>query len=118
MRGLPGRPPSSAAGGEVRRASDPVRPMGRPPRPLVPPGGAPRRRASARRHPNQEVVLDELSEDQYVEDRLVIPDEMVNYLQQVRELVVLGRTGDFSPCILQKLEAKIRETPFLFVECL
>ncbi|XP_043225760.1 transcriptional activator cubitus interruptus-like isoform X2 [Amphibalanus amphitrite] len=83
QRGLPGRPPSSSVGGEQqRRASDPVRPMGRPPRPLGPPAGPPRRRASARRHPNQEVVLDELSEDQYIEERLVLPDEMVNYLQQ------------------------------------
>ena len=29
------------------------------------------------------MVLDELSEDQYIEERLVLPDEMVNYLQQV-----------------------------------
>ena len=71
--------------------------MGRPPRPLGPPAGPPRRRASARRHPNQEVVLDELSEDQYIEERLVLPDEMVNYLQQVRAgeravLVILPRS--------------------------
>ena len=104
QRGLPGRPPSSSAGGEQqRRASDPVRPMGRPPRPLGPPAGPPRRRASARRHPNQEVVLDELSEDQYIEERLVLPDEMVNYLQQVspaRWGVVRG--AEFDSCALQE----------------
>lgn len=36
-------------------------------------------------HPNQEVVLDEVGEGEMVENKLVIPDEMVHYLNQVAE---------------------------------
>lgn len=34
-------------------------------------------------HPNQEVVLDEMGEGELVENKLVIPDEMMQYLNQV-----------------------------------
>lgn len=36
-------------------------------------------------HPNQEVVLDEVAEGEMVENKLVIPDEMVHYLSQVKQ---------------------------------
>lgn len=36
-------------------------------------------------HPNQEVVLDEVEEGEMVENKLVIPDEMVHYLSQVAD---------------------------------
>ncbi|XP_044735139.1 transcriptional activator cubitus interruptus [Chrysoperla carnea] len=36
-------------------------------------------------HPNQEVVLDEVGEGEMVENKLVIPDEMVHYLNQVAD---------------------------------
>ncbi|XP_062533394.1 transcriptional activator cubitus interruptus isoform X2 [Armigeres subalbatus] len=36
-------------------------------------------------HPNQEVVLDEVEEDEMVENKLVIPDEMLQYLNQVAD---------------------------------
>lgn len=38
-------------------------------------------------HPNQEVDLDEVEEDEMVENKLVIPDEMLQYLNQVAEVV-------------------------------
>jgi len=34
-------------------------------------------------HPNQEVILDEMGEGEMVENKLVIPDEMMQYLNQV-----------------------------------
>lgn len=40
-------------------------------------------RASCDLHPNQAVVLDEVGEGEMVENKLVIPDEMVRYLSQV-----------------------------------
>jgi len=33
--------------------------------------------------PNQEVILDEVGEGEMVENKLVIPDEMMQYLNQV-----------------------------------
>ncbi|KAJ6641765.1 Transcriptional activator cubitus interruptus, partial [Pseudolycoriella hygida] len=36
-------------------------------------------------HPNQEVVLDEVEEDEMVENKLVIPDEMLQYLNEVAD---------------------------------
>ncbi|XP_055530506.1 transcriptional activator cubitus interruptus [Wyeomyia smithii] len=36
-------------------------------------------------HPNQEVVLDEVEEGEMVENKLVIPDEMLQYLNQVAD---------------------------------
>lgn len=38
-------------------------------------------------HPNQEVILDEMGEGEMVENKLVIPDEMLQYLNQVNILV-------------------------------
>lgn len=38
------------------------------------------------RHPNQEVVLDEVAEGEMVEKNLVIPDEMLHFLNQVSNL--------------------------------
>ncbi|CAL1677765.1 unnamed protein product [Lasius platythorax] len=35
-------------------------------------------------HPNQEVILDEMGEGEMVENKLVIPDEMMQYLNQVQ----------------------------------
>lgn len=43
-------------------------------------------------HPNQAVVLDEVGEGEMVENKLVIPDEMVHYLNQVADT----QNGDFS----------------------
>uniref|UniRef100_A0A182J1L6 C2H2-type domain-containing protein n=1 Tax=Anopheles atroparvus TaxID=41427 RepID=A0A182J1L6_ANOAO len=37
-------------------------------------------------HPNQEVVLDEVEEGEMVENKLVIPDEMLQYLNQVADM--------------------------------
>lgn len=43
-------------------------------------------------HPNQAVVLDEVGEGEMVENKLVIPDEMVHYLNQVADT----HNGDFN----------------------
>lgn len=43
-------------------------------------------------HPNQAVVLDEVGEGEMVENKLVIPDEMVHYLNQVADT----QNGDFN----------------------
>ncbi|XP_055588075.1 transcriptional activator cubitus interruptus [Uranotaenia lowii] len=40
---------------------------------------------SQKLHPNQEVVLDEVEEDEMVENKLVIPDEMLQYLNEVAD---------------------------------
>ena len=86
-----------------RRASDPVRPLGAQTAPALPmsstlqrhhsfsnvqqpvknlPGG---RNNSAGRfgHPNEGVVLEEVGEGHMVEEKLVVPDEMLQYLNQV-----------------------------------
>ena len=79
-----------------RRASDPVRPLDRrsniidphhqrlqrhhsysnfnPRTPLMPPSA---------RHPNQGLKLDQVGEDEPIENKLILPDDMVNYLNQV-----------------------------------
>lgn len=41
--------------------------------------------ATSEHHPNQEVVLDEVEEDEMVENKLVIPDEMLQYLNEVAD---------------------------------
>ncbi|XP_065076252.1 transcriptional activator cubitus interruptus-like [Ochlerotatus camptorhynchus] len=41
--------------------------------------------ATNKLHPNQEVVLDEVEEGEMVENKLVIPDEMLQYLNQVAD---------------------------------
>ncbi|XP_063216958.1 uncharacterized protein LOC134527885 [Bacillus rossius redtenbacheri] len=75
----------SLGGGDCRRASDPCRKTERHallPRPssVVLPALAP---LPGDLHPNQEVVLDEVAEGEMVENKLVIPDDMVQYLNQV-----------------------------------
>ncbi|XP_050084332.1 transcriptional activator cubitus interruptus [Anopheles aquasalis] len=42
--------------------------------------------ATSKLHPNQEVVLDEMDEGEMVENKLVIPDEMLQYLNQVADM--------------------------------
>ncbi|XP_039290487.1 transcriptional activator cubitus interruptus isoform X2 [Nilaparvata lugens] len=82
-------PPSSAAPttsnvpSDSRRMSEPcqatnVRCPSPPPRPrsALPPH---------HHHPNQEVVLDEVGEGEMLESRLVLPDDMVIYLNQMAE---------------------------------
>lgn len=41
-------------------------------------------------HPNQEVILDEMGEGEMVENKLVIPDEMMQYLNQVITLAYIS----------------------------
>lgn len=43
-------------------------------------------------HPNEEVLLDEMEEGEMVENKLVIPDEMLQYLNQVNDLVQNGQS--------------------------
>lgn len=49
--------------------------------PSIPP--RPRSAQLPEHHPNQEVILDEVGEGEMVENKLVIPDEMMQYLNQV-----------------------------------
>ncbi|XP_018334384.1 transcriptional activator cubitus interruptus isoform X2 [Agrilus planipennis] len=82
--------PSSSSGVDNRRLSEPCHTLtdrkSPPPRPasvtLSPLKGA---GASSELHPNQAVVLDEVGEGEMVENKLVIPDEMVHYLNQVAD---------------------------------
>ena len=77
----------------ARRASDPVRPLDRPIR-----GGRLQRTnsysnfnhastlapvSSNQRHPNQGLSLDQVGDDEPIENKLILPDDMVNYLNQV-----------------------------------
>ena len=49
-------------------------------------------------HPNQEVVLDEVEEDEMVENKLVvIPDDMVNYLNEVVGNIESGSNQQQNP---------------------
>ncbi|KAK0086535.1 hypothetical protein PV325_003025 [Microctonus aethiopoides] len=50
--------------------------------PPVPP--RPRSAQLPELHPNQEVILDEMGEGEMVENKLVIPDEMMQYLNEVQ----------------------------------
>ena len=36
------------------------------------------------RHPNQGLQLEQVAEDEPIENKLVLPDDMVHYLSQVR----------------------------------
>ncbi|XP_065160732.1 transcriptional activator cubitus interruptus isoform X2 [Atheta coriaria] len=73
---------------DTRRASEPCHTLtdrkSPPPRPssvtLSPLKGS-----CTELHPNQAVVLDEVGEGEMVENKLVIPDEMVHYLNQVAD---------------------------------
>lgn len=83
-------PASTTASSEARRASEPCHTMtdrkSPPPRPasvtLSPLKGT---LNSSELHPNQAVILDEVGEGEMVENKLVIPDEMVRYLNQVAD---------------------------------
>ncbi len=56
------------------------------PRSTTPKSGAQNATATTSElHPNQEVVLDEVEEDEMVENKLVIPDEMLQYLNEVAD---------------------------------
>lgn len=80
----------------TRRASDPVRPLDRPTRgrltrtnsysnfsqmahPMTP---------LNQRHPNQGLQLDQVGDDEPIENKLILPDDMVNYLNQVNQCVL------------------------------
>ncbi|XP_046741690.1 transcriptional activator cubitus interruptus-like [Diprion similis] len=66
-----------------RRMSEPARThQGQRTSPLMPP--RPRSAQLPELHPNQEVILDEVGEGEMVENKLVIPDEMMQYLNQVQ----------------------------------
>ncbi|XP_048512605.1 transcriptional activator cubitus interruptus isoform X2 [Athalia rosae] len=66
-----------------RRMSEPTRThQGHRTSPLMPP--RPRSAQLPELHPNQEVILDEVGEGEMVENKLVIPDEMMQYLNQVQ----------------------------------
>lgn len=83
-------PPSTMASSDARRMSEPCHTMvdrkSPPPRPasvsLSPLKG---NITSPELHPNQAVMLDEVGEGEMVENKLVIPDEMVRYLNQVAD---------------------------------
>nr|CAH7727894.1 unnamed protein product [Callosobruchus chinensis] len=85
----------TTASSEARRMSEPTHTMtdrkSPPPRPasvtLSPLKGT---MNSSEIHPNQAVVLDEVGEGEMVENKLVIPDEMVRYLNQVAD----NQTGE------------------------
>ncbi|XP_075231625.1 transcriptional activator cubitus interruptus isoform X2 [Lycorma delicatula] len=49
-------------------------------------------------HPNQEVVLDEVGEGEMLESKLVIPDEMVMYLNQMAETTNQPANGVMNNC--------------------
>lgn len=68
-----------------RRMSEPIRghQSQRTPPPVPP---RPRSAQLPELHPNQEVVLDEVGEGEMVENKLVIPDEMMQYLNEVNTL--------------------------------
>ncbi|CAL7934114.1 unnamed protein product [Xylocopa violacea] len=66
-----------------RRMSEPTRGhQGQRNSPPMPP--RPRSAQLPEHHPNQEVILDEVGEGEMVENKLVIPDEMMQYLNQVQ----------------------------------
>ncbi|XP_068895219.1 transcriptional activator cubitus interruptus isoform X2 [Tenebrio molitor] len=88
---------NTSASTDARRMSEPCHTLtdrkSPPPRPasvtLSPLKGTV---SSSELHPNQAVVLDEVGEGEMVENKLVIPDEMVHYLNQVAD----NQNNDFS----------------------
>nr|CAD7258275.1 unnamed protein product [Timema shepardi] len=82
--------PPSGSPIDNRRMSEPCRaaeratPSPRPHSVVLPPIVA-RQGPGSEHHPNQEVVLDEVAEGEMVENKLVIPDEMMHYLSQVAD---------------------------------
>ncbi|XP_014246314.1 transcriptional activator cubitus interruptus isoform X2 [Cimex lectularius] len=75
--------------GEGRRMSEPIQSTtvtSPPPRPKSTlPSMQPLNPSELSHHPNQEVVLDEVGEGEMLESKLVLPDDMVMYLNQVAE---------------------------------
>lgn len=65
-----------------RRMSEPARQLGQRVSPPMPP--RPRSAQLPELHPNQEVILDEVGEGEMVENKLVMPDEFLQYLNQVQ----------------------------------
>ena len=62
--------------------SEPARQQGQRVSPPMPP--RPRSAQLPELHPNQEVILDEVGEGEMVENKLVMPDEFLQYLNQLR----------------------------------
>ena len=62
--------------------SEPARQQGQRVSPPMPP--RPRSAQLPELHPNQEVILDEVGEGEMVENKLVMPDEFLQYLNQVQ----------------------------------
>ncbi|XP_055632185.1 transcriptional activator cubitus interruptus [Toxorhynchites rutilus septentrionalis] len=80
---------NNATGGRFGQAfGGPSRPSSTAPRSSTVTSGAAAKVPSpptGKLHPNQEVVLDEVEEGEMVENKLVIPDEMLQYLNQVAD---------------------------------
>lgn len=93
---------------EIRRSSDPVRPLAAQTAVPLPPlnsalqrhhsfnnvqqpmrgglGQTARPNGYPPSHPNEGIVLEEVGEGHMVEEKLVVPDEMLQYLNQVRKV--------------------------------
>ncbi|XP_050315521.1 transcriptional activator cubitus interruptus isoform X2 [Anthonomus grandis grandis] len=85
-----GLPWASTTSSEARRASEPskpgIDPRSPPPRPIsLSPPPLRRVQSSTELHPNQAVQLDEVAEGEMVENKLVLPDEVLLYLNQVAD---------------------------------
>lgn len=77
-----------------RRMSEPIRSnQVQRTTPPIPP--RPRSAQLPELHPNQEVILDEVGEGEMVENKLVIPDEMMQYLNQVINVLHITRLLTF-----------------------
>lgn len=78
---------STTASTDTRRMSEPSHTItdrkSPPPRPASVTLSPLKGNLTSDHHPNQAVVLDEVEEGEMVENKLVIPDEMVRYLNQV-----------------------------------
>ncbi|XP_066256389.1 transcriptional activator cubitus interruptus isoform X2 [Euwallacea similis] len=101
-------PWASTTSSEARRSSEPTRPgldpRSPPPRlgSLSPP---PLRRvqSSTELHPNQAVQLDEVGEGEMVENKLVLPDEVLLYLNQVADQQQQQHGNNWTESIAQPL---------------
>ncbi|XP_076263287.1 transcriptional activator cubitus interruptus isoform X2 [Rhynchophorus ferrugineus] len=86
---------ASTTSSEARRASEPSRPgldpRSPPPRPSSVSLSPLRKvQSSTELHPNQAVQLDEVGEGEMVENKLVLPDEVLMYLNQVADAQHVG----------------------------
>lgn len=93
-------PPTMQSREGTRRASDPIKPLERgfsDPSRRMPRynsysnfnyrsqiGLRPQMTPPHYTHPNQGLQLDQVGEDEPIENKLILPDDMVNYLNQVR----------------------------------